>query len=133
MNQYSEYLKMPGCMEFSVMQQIHEEMLAEIGTDEEAIDLYQRLLDKSIRYTGIRAEWSKMSKEEKMNQDSSRTSAHNSVIIHFDMLARYLRNQGKPAAWRDILGPVDQDHPDNRKKIGDMANYLVFVEAVTHR
>ena len=132
MNQYCEYLKMPDCLDFSVMQQIHEGMLAEIGTDEEAINLYQRLLEKSIRYTGIRASWSMMSKEEKMNQDSTRTSAHNSVIIHFDMLARYLRAQGKPAAWRDMLGSVDEN-PYNRKKIGDMANYLVFVEAVTHR
>ena len=132
MNQYEEYLQMPERLEFQEMQKIHRDMLSEIGTDENAVDLYKRLLDKAIDYTGIRAGWSMLEREEKMERDAARTSLHNLVISHFDKLAQYLRILGKPAAWRDALGYVEED-PYNRKRIGDMANYLVFAEAVTHR
>ncbi|MGN9012499.1 hypothetical protein ACTNBP_07090 [Oliverpabstia intestinalis] len=36
-----------------------------------------------------------MSKEEKIDTDSLRTSHHDSVITHLNMLARYLKMQGE--------------------------------------
>lgn len=45
------------------------------------------------------------------------------------MLARYLKQQGKTAAWRDELG-YEEDDPYNRKAIGDFACYLAFVNGI---
>ena len=71
----------------------------------------------------------RFSREEKMETDSLRTSHHDSLIIHFNMLARYLRMQGKEAAWRDQLG-YEEDDRYNRKKIGDFGCYIVFVNSL---
>ena len=79
-------------------------MLAEIGADVEALELYNELMKVAARYATIRANWLLLSREEKNEQDSGRTSCHNSVIIHFNMLARYLKKNGKAAVWRDELG-----------------------------
>ena len=114
------------------MQTIHTEMIAEIGTDVDALELYDELIKIATRYATIRANWLLLSREEKNEQDSGRTSCHNSVIIHFNMLARYLKQQGKTAAWRDELG-YEEDDPYNRKAIGDFACYLVFVNGVNAR
>jgi len=57
---------------------------------------------------------------------------HDSVITHFNMLARWLRKQGQPANWRDELGDVEKD-PALRKRIGDFACYMVFVSALLER
>ena len=107
-------------------------MLAEIGADTEALELYDELIKIATRYATIRANWLLLSREKKSEQDSGRTSCHNSVIIHFNMLARYLKQQGKTAAWRDKLG-YEEDDPYNRKAIGDFACYLAFVNVINAR
>lgn len=54
------------------------------------------------------------------------------MITHFNMLARYLKQQGKAAPWRDALG-YEKDEPCNRKAIGDFACYLAFVNGINAR
>ena len=129
---YEEYLKQPKAITFGKMQIFHAEMLAEIGADTEALELYDELTKIATRYATIRANWLLLSREKKSEQDSGRTSCHNSVIIHFNMLARYLKQQGKTAAWRDELG-YEEDNPYNRKAIGDFACYLAFVNGINAR
>ncbi|MDD6356384.1 MAG: hypothetical protein PUG26_08625 [Oscillospiraceae bacterium] len=125
-------MKQPKAIIFEKMQMIHAEMLAEIGTDVDALELYDELIKIATRYATIRANWLLLSREEKNEQDSGRTSCHNSVIIHFNMLARYLKQQGNTAAWRDKLG-YEEDDPYNRKAIGDFACYLAFVNGINAR
>ena len=40
---YEEYLKRPKAITFAKMQTIHTEMIAEIGTDVDALELYDEL------------------------------------------------------------------------------------------
>ena len=129
---YEEYLKQPKAIIFERMQIIHAEMLAEIGADTEALGLYDELTKIATCYAAIRANWLLLSREEKNEQDSGRTSCHNSVITHFNMLARYLKQQGKTAVWRDDLG-YEEDDLYTRKAISDFACYLVFVNGVNAR
>ena len=129
---YEEYLKQPKAIIFEKMQMIHAEMLAELGADMEALELYNELMKVATRYAAIRANWLLLSREEKNEQDSGRTSCHNSVIIHFNMLARYLKQQGNTTAWRDKLG-YEEDDPYHRKAIGDFACYLAFVNGINAR
>ena len=129
---YEEYLKQPKAITFGKMQIFHAEMLAEIGADTEALELYDELMKVATRYAAIRANWLLLSREEKSEQDSGRTSCHNSVITHFKMLARYLKQQGKAAAWRDELG-YEEDDLYNRKAVGDFACYLAFVNGINAR
>ena len=126
---YEEYLKRPKAITFANMQMIHADMLAEIGSDVETLELYDELMKVATRYAAIRANWLLLSREEKNEQDSGRTSCHNSVITHFNMLARYLKQQGETAVWRDRLG-YEEDDPYNRKAIGDFACYLAFVNGI---
>ena len=120
---YEEYLKQSKAITFEKMQTIHTEMLAEIGADVEALELYNELMKVAARYATIRANWLLLSREEKNEQDSG---------IHFNMLARYLKKNGKAAVWRDELG-YEEDDPYNRKAIGDFACYLAFVNGINAR
>lgn len=131
-NTYENYLKQPLTLTLDTMHSLHESMLSEIGQDTEALELYAELLEKAIVYAAMRAKWVHMDREEKMNQDSLRTSKHNSMITHFNMLARYLHMQGKEAKWRDVLGDENEDKYV-RKTIGDFGCYLVFVNSICER
>lgn len=131
-NTFANYLKEPYALGFDEMQLLHDDLLDEIGNDPDAIELYEDLIDVATRYAAIRAGWQRLSREEKMDTDSGRTSCHNSVIIHFNMLARYLRMQGKKASWREQLGD-DEQNRYYRKTMGDFGCYIVFVNSICAR
>lgn len=105
---------------------LHGELLSEIGSDETAVEIYTEICEKAARYSGFRSKWLIMSKEEKADEDPSRTACHDSLIICINKLARYLRMNGKPAAWRDELGDETSD-PYIRKRIGDFGCYIALI------
>ncbi len=129
---YEDYLPMPGSLTFEEMLSMHREIREETGSDEDALDLYKDLLSTVVKYSESRAGWPLWSREKRVWEDRTRTTRHNQVIDCFNILARYLRNQGKPASWRDVLGDEKKD-PGCRKRIGDFACFLVFIESLNAR
>ena len=129
---YENYLKERNSLTFDEMQKIHADMTAEIGTDGDAQELYDELISMAVKYAGIRSKWPSMPKQEKMDQDAARTACHDSVIVKFNKLSRYLKMTEKEAYWRDELGDESAD-PYIRKRIGDFACYLAFVESLYAR
>ncbi len=129
---YEEYLPMSQSLTFEEMVQTHHEMLSELGNDEDALELYEELISAANKYSVFRSNWCVWSREEKIDKDPSRTSCHNSLIVKFNQLARFLRMQGKAAAWRDALG-YEEDNPYYRKRLGDFACYIVFINSVNAR
>lgn len=132
MNSYKEYLDMPLSLSFDIMTELHIQILNEIGNDEDALEIYGELISQAIQYSDYRANWFVWNREQRIERDLSRTMAHDSLIIKFNMLARYLQMTGNAASWRDVLGDEKAD-PYVRKRIGDFACYLVFVNAICSR
>ena len=131
-NTYAEYLPSNLSLTLEEMEQIHLQMITGIGNDEEAIELYQDILSQALKYVEYRTNWALWSKEEKMEKDDYRTSCHNMVIVNFNVFARYMKSQGHSTEWRDALGD-ENVIPYARKRIGDFACYLVFVNALNER
>ena len=129
---YEDYLSLAKSISFEECSRLHKEMIQEIGNDEDAIEMYDYLLEKATDYAAYRSRWTTRDREWKLNNDPQRTATHDVLINNFNMLARYLINIGKKAEWRDALGYIEED-PTNRKKIGDFACYLAFVHALNGR
>lgn len=129
---YEDYLPMPMSLSLEEMAALHSDMANEIGDDPDSLELYEELIITATRYMVFRSNWLLWSREEKIGNDSQRTSCHDSVVVKFNQLARFLKMQGKAAAWRDILG-YEEDNRYFRKRAGDFACYLVFVNSVLAR
>lgn len=129
---FEDYLSTDLALTMEEMNNLHIQMKEEISGEEIGLELFEDLLEQAIKYSQYRSKWFLWSREERMEQDAYRTGCHNALISKFDILARYLRNQGKSAVWRETLGDVEAN-PYVRKRIGDFACYLVFVEAVNAR
>lgn len=129
---YERYLHEPKYLTVEQMREIHEQILGEIADDMEAKEIYDELICTATKYAAFRAEWLLWDRVTRIERDDSRTSCHNSLIVKFDMLARYLKSQGKDATWRDALG-YEKDDRYNRKAIGDFACYLVFINSINAR
>ena len=94
-----------------------------------AQEILQDYLMAAAKYANVRACWNILSREEKMDTDANRTACHNKVILHLNILARYLASKGKDVSWRDELG----DDSLHRKKIGDFACYVACIEGLNAR
>lgn len=93
-------------------------------SDNDILDLYNRLLEKAVRYAHIRAEWNFLNREEKLEKDESRTMAHDSFISSIDIIAR---SEGKTGLqWREKLG-------NDRKRVGDFACYIALFRSLEAR
>ncbi len=129
---YEEYLREPKSLTLEQMQALHQEILKEIGDDEDAMDLYRDLVQAAADYAAVRAQWPLYSYEERSQKDPGRTAFHDSVILNLNMLGRYLSGTGHPAEWREELG-YEEDDPMNRKRIGDFACWLAFIAGINAR
>lgn len=129
---YEEYLKMPKSTAFEKCLEIHKLMLDEIGADEDAIELYDEIIDKAVEYVALRVKWTYMDRQWKIDEDSGRTRKHDALIVKFNQLERYLKLQGKEAKWRAMLGYIEDD-PYNRKVLGDFSCFLVYVHGINGR
>lgn len=92
--------------------------------DEDIMDIYSRMMDKAVRYANVRAGWQKLTREEKLEQDESRTALHDSFISNLNVIARTEGEAGKE--WREQL-------TEDRKRIGDFACYIALFLAIGSR
>lgn len=93
-------------------------------TDEDIIYLYNSLIEKAIRYAHTRAEWTTLTRQEKIDRDESRSLLHNSFISSIDIISRTQGEAG--SVWRKRLA-------DDRKRIGDFACYIALFKALDAR
>ena len=95
-------------------------------TNEYKEEIVNELIEKSIKYSVVRAKWEVWNREIKIKEDEGRTLKHNSVIDAFNILARLIKSEDIDTSWRDRLG-------DDRKRIGDFACFLTYMVGINNR
>ena len=92
--------------------------------DEDIVGLYHDMVSRAVRYANIRAGWNALSREQKADQDPSRTMAHDAFIMSVNIVARTEGTVG--AEWRKRLS-------EDRKRIGDFACYIALFQGIEAR
>ena len=128
---YLGYLDTQNHLNMDEMHKIHNDILKSI-IDEDSKELYEDLVKQCTKYAEYRINWLLYNREEKINKDSYRSSCHDTLIIKFDILSRYIKSLGISTDWREELGDVKLN-PLNRKKIGDFACYIAFINGLNAR
>lgn len=124
---YKAYIKKTNFLSVEDAEEIYEKMLTAIDfNDSDTKELWDDLLENTLKYSAIRSQWLTYSREERIEKDPGRTSVHNSVISSFNVLSRYLEKIGKEVSWRVQLG-------EERKRIGDFACYIAFIYGLNAR
>lgn len=100
------------------------QMLMAKQKDADAEELRRDVLERALRYVVFRFSWELYSREEKMDRDTSRTSAHDAFIDAVNIYVRYLNRTG--GTQHEGLGP-------DRKANGDLACRIVYEVSVRHR
>lgn len=127
---------------FEEMKTIHQEIITNADVKEEDFkDCWEEMIRNAIQYSEDRANWNFMSIEEKLDRDASRSAKHNLLIGDFIILERIFKINGwNSQTWTKLLflkeekeNRTSADVTEYRKRIGDFANYLVFVYMISAR
>jgi hypothetical protein len=97
--------------------------------DSDFQEFWKDMIESAIIYANTRANWSVQTLEERRNIDDSRTQQHNAVMINLKAIATYMKQQNWNSEWFDKLGTIEND----RKRFGDFACYLVYINSLNAR
>lgn len=93
--------------------------------DETALELYHDLLKAALKYTSFRLQWEVYTNDERAQNDSYRTSAHNAYMDSLNIFLRYMNRLS------DSVPTIPEDW--TRKELGDFACKLVCDVAIQNR
>lgn len=92
--------------------------------DSDAEGLRRDVLKRALRYVEFRFNWEMYSREEKMDRDFARTSAHDVFMDSVNIYNRYLNR---------INGTQNEGLGSDRQANGDLACRIVYEVALRHR
>lgn len=87
--------------------------------DETCTELYTDLKECAYKYANMRYRFSEMDREEKIENDSYRTSLHNRFMDSVRIYLRYLQKS-------EIETPDIKELEEDRKIFGNFACYFIF-------
>lgn len=106
-------------MEFEKFEEVYQVLEAQKEKDETAAELYADVKEFAYKYATMRYRFSEMSREEKAENDSYRTSQHNRFMDSVRIYFRYLQNNG-------VSVPDISKLEADRKIFGNFACYYIF-------
>ncbi|SDM66102.1 hypothetical protein [Sediminibacillus halophilus] len=127
---YETYLQAIDNLTFEESTDIYNEIIKSANTnDQEFQEFWEDMMDNAITYANTRAKWSIQTSTERREVDERRTRQHNGFMASLKLIASYMKEQNWNAAWFDRLGTIEND----RKRFGDFACYLVFINSINAR
>lgn len=127
---YKKYLEEKDCLTFQEAEKIHSQLLNSANiTDSDFQEFWDDMIEAAIIYVNTRAKWSVQTLEERRDIDDSRTRQHNTFMINLKVIATYMKQQNLSSEWFDKLGTIE----NNRKRFGDFACYLVYINSLNAR
>lgn len=124
---YKECLRKNNILSFEEANQIIESIISFTGSNTiEGEKLIKIMVCSAIDYAGLRARWGVMSTLEMVRMNELRSQFHDLFIQSVDSLANYLEEDGRKIVWREKLG-------DDRKRIGDFACYITYIQGIDER
>lgn len=126
---YDKAKEQHDLLDFETAHNIYSKMITGINlSDSEFKEYWDDFITGCIEYSNFRSLWLTLSREEKNNSDfdKRRTDTHNGLITKLNVVKRYLDNEGKNTNWFDEI-------TQERKRIGDFANYIAYVYGLSSR
>ena len=106
-------------MEFETFEELFLILEKHKVKDETCTELYTDVKECAYKYANMRYKFSEMTREEKIENDSYRTSLHNRFMDSVRIYLRYLQKNGVDA-------PDIQRLEEDRKIFGNFACYFIF-------
>lgn len=124
---YKDFLKDKGIITFEQAEKIYDALIKSVNIhDPEFLEDWKYLIELCAQYAEARGKYLTIPIAENESAGQSRSRIHNSIIRQLNFIKKYAEKLGNDTSW------FDEFH-DDRKRMGDFANYLNYVYAVNAR
>lgn len=135
---YQNTISNKDVLSFEQCEMIYSEIIKGLNINVlDEIEYWHDFVLSCIEYTGIRSKWLLLNTSQKNEIDNKRTIIHDGLIIKLKIIKRLLNSKNIDTAWFEdfkINSELGDDTSNlNRKQIGDLANYIVYLYAVNGR
>lgn len=126
---YIRYLKEEDSLSFEDSLDIYNSIFKVLENQDDILhESWKDVVNSALDYSKMRTNWNYFSREEKQDKDKLRTSLHNTFIINLKAFYRRGEQMGLNGDWMEKLRL-----PEERKRWGDFAGYIVCLENIKAR
>lgn len=126
---YMQYLKKKDSLSFEDSLDIYNSIFKVLENQDDYLhELWKEVVDSALAYSKLRTDWNYFSREEKQEKDKLRTSRHDTFIINLKVFYRRGEQLELNGDWMKKLRL-----PEERKRWGDFAGYIVCFENIRAR
>ena len=124
---YEDFLKKQKVLSFYEANHIYELILSvKEEKDFKLSKLLEELINHAVEYAEIRSRWLLISNREIMGMNATRSQYHDLFIASVNKVSGYMSESGYGKDWGGLLG-------EDRKRIGDFACYISYIQGVNAR
>ncbi|WP_247912883.1 hypothetical protein [Streptococcus sp. oral taxon 431] len=124
---YQDCLNEIGVISFEEARMIYDSLINSSNIHDPEFQVYwKELVEYSAQYAEMRGKWLTLTIEEQNSLDPSRSIIHDRIIHNLQAIRGLAQIEGKDVSWFDKFY-------DDRKRMGDFANYINYIYAVSSR
>lgn len=124
---YRDFLKDKSSLTFEQAEKIYDNLISSVNIhDPKFQEYWKKLIELCAQYSEARGKWFTLTREEQHSFDGARTVLHNDIRKLLLDIRAWIQEQNGDVSWY-------AEFNDDRKRMGDFANYLNYVYAVNAR
>lgn len=124
---YENYLNTKNAISFDIANQVYAAILSANPDNDNGLSiLLEKMINQATDYAGIRSNWLLLSIQEAARMNLTRSLYHDLFIEAVNNVSDYMYKKGYGNQWRALLGK-------DRKRIGDFACYLSYIQSLNAR
>ncbi|MDU5337167.1 hypothetical protein ACWY2R_15875 [Enterococcus avium] len=126
---YIRYLKEEDSLSFEDSLDIYNSIFKVLENQDDILhESWKDVVNSALAYSKMRTNWNYFSTEEKQEKDKLRSSLHNTFMINLKAFYRRGEQLELNGDWMEKLRL-----PEERKRWGDFAGYIVCLENIKAR
>lgn len=125
-------------LSFEESEKIYNTIVQDIDlNNSEEMEYWNDFINACSNYTAERSSWLLLNKKQRIDRDKNRSSIHDGLLVKLNIIKRVFESKNLNVEWFNvfkidsILG--DEKENINRKRIGDLANYIAYIYAINSR
>lgn len=125
-------------LSFEESEKIYNTIVQDIDlNNSEEMEYWNDFINACSNYTAERSSWLLLNKKQRIDRDKNRSSIHDGLLVKLNIIRRVFESKNLNVEWFNvfkidsILG--DEKENINRKRVGDLANYIAYIYAINSR
>lgn len=125
-------------LSFEESEKIYNTIVQDIDlNNSEEMEYWNDFINACSNYTAERSSWLLLNKKQRIDRDKNRSAIHDGLLVKLNIIRRVSESKNLNVEWFNVfkIDSVLGDEKENidRKRVGDLANYIAYIYAINSR